>query len=255
MSDSPHAELGISETIQQNLLAKSRAISAELPPLTPEKVESTKSTIQRFSQINPEATLVGGWALRLLMENRGYPIPDVPALDIDFKLTPEGFAKMKQEFDFEAQSDLAKTFRRKGETEPVPESMGGGTRNFMKSPNNYTALEDNVNEQHVDVYLRDIPEETTSVEINGNDVRIVTAEELMLRRFSEVVSRVDTGVIPSKAYKYLYLNLGIIDFDKTETLWSKKGNIGTFIDAMEKLDKDLTDGQNTGKIKLEDIFH
>ncbi|QQG43807.1 MAG: hypothetical protein HYW86_02905 [Candidatus Roizmanbacteria bacterium] len=263
---------------------RQRAVDARnsLSSISDEKIKKTEHAIKIMAECIPEATLVGGWALRLYLRQRGLLIPTVPAIDIDFTIPPANYDQVREATRFPQETDFEFTgvplsekrkalitakLRRKGEKEPVPDSMGGGYRNFMKSTKEEMALEDNDFKQHIDLFRTDEVAQSQKLRVDGVEVTVLTPEELLIRRFNQLnrylpgktLNSQQTIEIPRKILQYFYLNGAITHEKSLMRLWEERKAQGIVTDdypqAFISLIEQIDSGISSGKVTLLDKYH
>lgn len=282
MMDSVETNGTITNSLTQIFDQKARDAMAVLKPISEEKLMRTEYAIKVMAQCVPDAILVGGWALRLHLKQKRLPIPTVPAIDIDYAISPAGYDQIRETLKFPSESDfelkgeplsaekkslIATKLRRKGNKEPVPQAMGGGFRNFMKNPKNYMALEDGRYQQHIDLFGTNESVRTQKLIVGDVEVTVLTPEELLIGRYnqlnrylSETPPNGEQPIeIPRKILQYFYLNGGIVDEQTLKELWEEKKTQGAvkddFPQALLQLIDRIDEGLRRGTIKLVDRFH
>ncbi|MCJ7829488.1 hypothetical protein MUP50_00140, partial [Patescibacteria group bacterium] len=109
-------ELNMEQTSQESALSllnrRAEKVQSSVKEISPEKKQQLKETVGNFSQKFPEGILVGGNALRVWLDKKGFFVPEEFGNDIDFIFNKESFDKSKSSFNSENQSEL--DYRKKG---------------------------------------------------------------------------------------------------------------------------------------------
>jgi hypothetical protein len=240
--------------------------------LPAEKLEAAMNSVSTMASCIPDSYLVGGMALRLHLHRVGREVPDMPALDLDYAISKEGYDRLRDglrspedgEFNYigakmppEQAAKIGAHLRRKGSREPAPKEIGGGFHDFMKKPDRYMAFHDIEHKQHIDLFADEKGSTTEAIQVRGVYVNVETPEELMYRRYKQVEKQAAQGAIQRKTLQYFLLNREIADPQRMEGLWRQRegATAESASDATRKLADKILDGLGSGTLKLTDVIH
>jgi hypothetical protein len=231
-----------------------------------------RETVGRMAELIPEASLMGGEALRVLLDYKGLPVPQEFGGDFDYaipkanydqirKLFPvkgstEPLPQPKEELPPERARQIQSHYRRKGDKEQTP----FGVFNFMKEPERALALEDNLNKAHIDLVVRWRELVTETITYHGHRVSILSPEELFLKRADEVEERLEDGRLQRRHVVYFYFNSLLVSEKEIDKLWSGSQGYGEITHDRDwrkfltRLDEQVQEAEKQGKI-IEKVVH
>lgn len=205
-------------------------ISSLSKEIDPQRLEQIRQTVGRMSAFIPEATLVGGVALRVWLDQKGLFVPEEYGADYDFEIPKEAFEQVRKILPVKGVEESAvaphnmltvertelikRQYRRKG-----IENTPFGTENFVKNPENYMALEDNANYSHIELFLKPKQSVVETIDYQGHKVSILSPEELFLRRAGKIKEELQKGELQKRQLVYFYLNSLLVNEDSIDLVW------------------------------------
>ena len=255
---------------------KIEEIKEKIKEISSREKEEIAEILERVNENIPRTTLVGGVALRIWLDIKGKKVPEMYGKDFDFVLPKEIFEKVKldllpekcqefsvsqpkESFSSEIVHKLRKVFRIK-EKEQTP----FGFFDFLKTPENYFALEDRKKFAHLDFFLEKKEDQKETIIYRGKKVTLLSPEELFIKRISKL--RKLKEEIQKRDVIYFYLNAEIIDEEKMDEIVRRKifKEKGKEIDQkmsrkiwkeeLGKIHKKIKKAEKEGKI-LEKVEH
>ena len=211
---------------------KIEEIKESIKEISPEEKEEIAKVLERVNENIPQATLIGGVALRIWLDIKGEKVPEMYGKDFDFELPKEIFERVKlalppekykeslpprpeEPFSSEMIDKLRRVFRRK-EKEKTP----FGYFDFLKTPEVHFALEDKESFAHLDFFIEKKESQKEKITYRGREVTLLLPEELFIRRISKL-RKLEEG-IQKRDVIYFYLNAKIINEEKMDEIVKKR---------------------------------
>lgn len=268
----PEGEKGPERPAPEILKEKAEIAEKEIKEISPEEKKRLFDSVEKISKNIPEVIITGGTALRIYLENFKKKVPEELGKDIDCILEKEIYEKVREALPPEKEKEVVpahpeKPFstikkeklrlfygRKEGE-----EETPGGRRAFLKDPENHMALEDKRTHYHIDIFPKqEITLGVESVELRGQKINLLSPEELLMRRMSQIKKGIEEENLQRRHISYFYLNGGLIKEAEMDKLWKKvkekKEDVKDWREIWLELDKEIQRAEAEGKIK-EKITH
>lgn len=225
------------------LRERAEGIKTSTTEISPESKQTMRENVGRFSQTIPEATLIGGVALRVWLDKKGLFVPQEFGKDIDFTLNREKFNELNGTFvSSSSQNSITEKYRKKGNNEKTP----FGEQNFNKDRNNYIALEDKKSYAHIDIFVNQ-NENVQTIDYQDNKLSIISPEELFLGYAKKAKNELEKSQLQRRTVVYFYLSSLIVDEKKIDPKLQWEN-------AVRDLDAKIQKAGKEGKV-VEEVTH